>query len=298
MSMLTTGVFEGGGVRGIALAGAAAAGIDKGYTFDRLVGTSAGAIVSALVVAGYDADELRDIVSRVEWPVLGGNRSGFRKNLAMIRRLGFQSGRRLERLLRDLLSEKGVRHFGDIPERSLRVVATDLNHGRGVVFPDVLPSLGYDPAGFSVAKAVLMSASVPFVFEPVRIVDRVNGEELLMADGAMTARFPSQLVPRDGSAIGFRLRLPDESHVHKIINGPVSLATAVIGAGITAREDLPPLCGPLARIVEVVVDQDSLDFEVTPSRARELFDVGYMAADRQLEPLGEEHVPVDKDFVP
>lgn len=298
MSRSTTGVFEGGGIRGIALAGAAAAGIDKGYTFDRLVGTSAGAIVSALVASGYNADELRDVVSQVEWPDLGGHRSSFRKNLAMVRRLGFQSGRRLERLVRDLLSVKGVRHFGDIPEQSLRVVATDLNHGRGLVFPDVLPSLGYNPADFSVAKAVLMSASVPFVFEPVRIVDRVNGEELLMADGAMTARFPSQLVPRDGSAIGFRLRLPVESHFHKTINGPVSLATAVIGAGITAREDLPPLCGPLARMVEVVVDQDSLDFDVSPGRARELFDVGYAAADGQLEPLGVENASVDRDFMP
>jgi len=298
MSTSRTGVFEGGGVRGIALAGAAAAAIDNGYRFDRLVGTSAGAIVSSLVAAGYTSSELREAVVGVDWPSLLGNKSGLRKNFAMVRRLGFHPGRRLERVLRELLARKGVHRFGDMPDHALRVVATDLNHGRGLVFPDALPSLGYSPGEFSVSKAVLMSASVPFVFQPVRIFDRVNEEELLMADGAMTARFPAQLVPRDGSAIGFRLRLPTHTHHHMTITGPVSLATAVIGAGITAREDLPPVCGPLAHVVEIIVDQDSLDFDVSPRRARQLFDVGYAAAMDQLVSSTGEFAPADKDFVP
>ena len=82
------------------------------------------------------------------------------------------------------------------------------------------------------------------------------------------------------------------------ITGPVSLATAVIGAGITAREDLPPVCGPLAHVVEIIVDQDSLDFDVSPRRARQLFDVGYAAAMAQLVSSTGELAPADKDFVP
>ena len=54
------GVFEGGGVRGIALAGAAAATLDRGYSFHRAVGTSAGALVAALLVSGYGPDELAE----------------------------------------------------------------------------------------------------------------------------------------------------------------------------------------------------------------------------------------------
>jgi len=142
-----------------------------------------------------------------------------------------------------------------------------------------------------------MSASVPFVFEPVRILDRINDEELLMADGAMTARFPSQLVPRDGSVIGFRLCHPAHLHHHKMINGPVSLATAVISAGITAREDLPPLCGPLQNVVEVVVDQDSLDFDVSPDQAQALFETGYQTASERLANVGTERGQTHKDFV-
>ena len=56
MEQTVNGVFVGGGVHGIALAGAAAAALDAGYRFDHLVGTSAGALVAALL-AGYTADE-------------------------------------------------------------------------------------------------------------------------------------------------------------------------------------------------------------------------------------------------
>lgn len=291
MQETITGVFEGGGVRGIALAGAAAAALDEGYRFDQTVGTSAGAIVASLVAAGFGPRELRQAVTEVDWPRLT-RKSALRKNISMMFRLGFHSGSKLEALLRRLLGSKGVRGFGDLPEGSLMVVATDLIHGRGIVLPNDLPGLGHDPRGFSVARAVLMSSSVPFVFEPVRLADRVNGEELLMADGAMTARFPAQLVPRNPSSIGFRLRPPPDHHPHHDIKGPVSLATAVIGAGISAREDLPPLCGPLERLIEVVVEHDSLDFDVSPTQAADLFDLGYAAALNQLRALSHGLPPV------
>ena len=52
-------VLEGGGVKGIGLLGAVLALADAGYTFPRVAGTSAGAIVTALVAAyqtaGLDA---------------------------------------------------------------------------------------------------------------------------------------------------------------------------------------------------------------------------------------------------
>lgn len=52
--------FEGGGAKGAVFIGAIAALEDRGYTPRRLVGTSAGAVMAALVAAGYRADELAD----------------------------------------------------------------------------------------------------------------------------------------------------------------------------------------------------------------------------------------------
>src|SRR5688572_15254596 len=48
------GVFEGGGVRGAAHAGAYAAARRAGIQFGRVAGTSAGSIVAALIAAGAD----------------------------------------------------------------------------------------------------------------------------------------------------------------------------------------------------------------------------------------------------
>jgi NTE family protein len=55
-------VLEGGGVKGVALVGALAALEDQGYIPQNIAGTSVGAILGALLAAGYTAAELRDIM--------------------------------------------------------------------------------------------------------------------------------------------------------------------------------------------------------------------------------------------
>src|SRR3954447_23935895 len=62
-------VFEGGGVKGIAFAGAiAAAEKDAGVEeWVNLAGTSAGSIVSALLVAGYDGAGLQKILGEAKY---------------------------------------------------------------------------------------------------------------------------------------------------------------------------------------------------------------------------------------
>lgn len=52
-------VFEGGGAKGLAFAGAIEAFEDAGHQPGRLMGTSAGAITAALLAAGYTIDEIR-----------------------------------------------------------------------------------------------------------------------------------------------------------------------------------------------------------------------------------------------
>ena len=56
-------VFEGGGVKGIALAGALSVLEERGYLPQNTAGASAGAIVAALLVAGYGAGELKSIIA-------------------------------------------------------------------------------------------------------------------------------------------------------------------------------------------------------------------------------------------
>jgi NTE family protein len=51
-------VFEGGGAKGMVFVGALQEFERRGHTYDRLLGTSAGAISAALVAAGYTTDEM------------------------------------------------------------------------------------------------------------------------------------------------------------------------------------------------------------------------------------------------
>ncbi len=284
---MITGVFEGGGIKGLALAGAASAAIDNGNEFHRAIGTSAGAMVASLVIVGYRGEELRDTVCSIDWPSLldaGPIASipGIGKHLAMVFRKGLYRGDRLESVWADLLAQKGVRTFGDLPRDALTIVATDLEHARGLTLPDDLPRYGHEPSEFSVATAVRMSATVPFLFQPVPMLDATTGEQILVVDGAMTSKFPVQLATRGPDVVGFRLTSPEGNHTHTTVKGPVSLARAVMGSGISARESLPVLCGRLQNIVEIPVAHDSLDFDITPEDAGALYQIGYDVASRQF----------------
>ena len=56
--MRAFGVFQGGGAKGYAHLGALSAAEDRGIQFERVAGTSAGAIVASLVACGYTSQEL------------------------------------------------------------------------------------------------------------------------------------------------------------------------------------------------------------------------------------------------
>ena len=60
-------VLEGGGIKGLGLVGAVLRLMREGYTFPRVAGTSAGAIVGAFVAAGITADELAEVMDRLDY---------------------------------------------------------------------------------------------------------------------------------------------------------------------------------------------------------------------------------------
>jgi NTE family protein len=177
-------VFEGGGVKGIGLVGAVAATEARGFVFENVAGTSAGAIVAALVAAGYSAAELeremkavdyrkfrdKDLLDRI--PVLGPALSlGFER--------GIYEGAYFERWLDGLLAEKGKRTFGDLvmPEYAddprfrykLQVIAADISRGKLLVLPRDIGDYGLEPDELGIARAVRMS--IPFFFEPVKLAE-------------------------------------------------------------------------------------------------------------------------------
>ena len=57
-NLMADAVFEGGGVKGIGLVGAVAVAEERGYQWVNIAGTSAGAIVAALLAVGYSVAEI------------------------------------------------------------------------------------------------------------------------------------------------------------------------------------------------------------------------------------------------
>ncbi|MED4463824.1 patatin-like phospholipase family protein [Metabacillus fastidiosus] len=187
------GVFSGGGIKGFALIGAYKAIEKRGFQFVRLAGTSAGAIIAAFIAAGYRSEEISEMMEELDLEQFLDERKSiiplkFMKWLLLYWRLGLYKGAKLEEWLEEKLKQKGIETFGDLPPESLRVIASDLTNGKLIVIPDDLPNYGFDSERFSVAKAVRMSCSLPYFFEPVRLAasDGAN----IIVDGAILSNFP------------------------------------------------------------------------------------------------------------
>ena len=105
-------VFEGGGVRGIAHVGAVRILEKSGYRLRFFAGSSAGAIVAALLAAGYTPDELQEILMGLDFTQFlhetGVARLGaVGKAASLLTRFGLYDADLFERWLSDLLAKRG-----------------------------------------------------------------------------------------------------------------------------------------------------------------------------------------------
>ncbi|HZG71880.1 MAG TPA: patatin-like phospholipase family protein [Chondromyces sp.] len=217
--MIIDGVFSGGGIKGFALIGAYQAIEEKGYSFARLAGTSAGSIIAAFIAAGYTSKEiinLLDEVDLVEFLETGIWEFSFLKWVKVYLKLGLYKADKLEEWLEKSLAAKGVRTFSDLPPDGLKVIASDLTNGRLLVLPDDLLNYKIDPRSFSVARAVRMSCSIPYFFEPTKL--RSPDGKAVIVDGGVLSNFPMWLFDKDEKkprpVLGIKLS-PQQSEMPK-----------------------------------------------------------------------------------
>ena len=112
-------VFEGGGVKGIGLAGALATLEEREYGPQNIAGTSAGAITAALLAAGYTAEELRDIIVSLDYRQFQDRAWEDKvplveRSLSLLLDLGLFEGDRFLAWIGERLSAKGVHTFADL----------------------------------------------------------------------------------------------------------------------------------------------------------------------------------------
>lgn len=197
-------VFEGGGVKGIGLAGAYYHLSQQGFRPERLAGTSAGAITAALVAAGYTGEEMKRLVLEEMRFAPFADRPRFPGSqlLELTEHQGLHPGKYFQDWMRERLAAKGVRTFGDLrhPDASdedpstrdhrLQVIASDVSRHRLLVLPRDAGELGLDPDELEVALAVRMSMSIPMFFDPVRHRNPKHPHEHLIVDGGLLSNFP------------------------------------------------------------------------------------------------------------
>lgn len=243
--MLIDGVFSGGGLKGFALVGAYQVLEEKGYQFERVAGTSAGAILASFIAAGYSAKEIETLLDELDLAEFLDQRKiifplPFMKWLRLYWRLGMYQGKVLEQWIFDKLAKKGIYSFADLPVGALKLVASDLTNGKMIVLPDDLESYGISPESFPVARAVRMSCSIPFFFEPIKM--KVQTGETIVVDGGVLSNFPMWLFKDDDRnrkrpIIGLKLSRSKEEVGGYDIKNALQLFEALFSTMKNAHDD-------------------------------------------------------------
>ncbi|WP_042355080.1 patatin-like phospholipase family protein [Bacillus rubiinfantis] len=285
------GVFSGGGIKGFALVGALEEIESRGFKFVRVAGTSAGSIIAAFIAAGYSSKEIYQLISELDPADFLDARKTivplkFTKWLLLYWRLGLYKGNQLEKWLQEKLEVKGLRTFSDLPPKSLRVIASDLTNGQMVVLPDDLEKYGIVPGAFSIAKAIRMSCSIPYFFEPVKLRS-VNGLNLLV-DGGVLSNFPMWLFDKDQvkkvrPVLGIKLSAIEYEHEkHKISNG-IELFGALFETMKDAHDSRYISKKHVDNIIFIPMEAVfTTEFQLTNEKKKLLVDIGRQHAKRFL----------------
>src|SRR3989344_1272490 len=291
-------VFEGGGVKGTALVGAIAKTFELGYTFSYVAGTSAGAIVASLIAAGYKATELKNILDGVDYlkfmdegpedkiPLVG-------KVVSIISQKGIYEGDYFESWLRDLLARKNVKTFRDLRVKNLRkdarypyslqVIASDVSRGKLLVLPGDFRDYGLNPDDVEVARAVRMSMSIPYFYEPATLP--YAGGKSFIVDGGILSNFPVWIYDEDPMypevpTFGYKLVDPDEGRPHKI-DGPVSLFDALFATMMEAHDARYIEDADFMRAIPIpTLGVQTTDFNISSEKKGALYSAGYEAAEK------------------
>ncbi len=182
----TLGVFQGGGCRAAAFAGAYEVAQQAGVSFVEVAGTSAGSIAAALVAAGASPSKLQEMLRQLDFTKFEAPKT--RRKVGMLLRIVewalslrrwsgldiggvvFHDGMYSSKYIEDWMEERLRFVIGKDLDRPIRfkdlpiplsVVATDISSRAVKVWSSK------NTAEESVAMAVRASCSIPIYFQPV-----------------------------------------------------------------------------------------------------------------------------------
>lgn len=289
--MFIDGVFAGGGLKGFALVGAYQVLEEKGYRFKRVAGTSAGAILACFIAAGYTGKEIEQMMVEEDLQSLLDTRKTivpipFMKWLTLYWRMGLYQGKALEDWFFEKLSVKGLYTFSDLPPGSLKLVASDLTHGKMIVLPDDLVHYGIEPGMFPIARALRMSCNIPFFFEPVRF--KAPTGETIVVDGGVLSNFPMWIFDdangrRERPLVGMKLSHRKDDMGGREITNALNLFEALFSTMKNAHDERYISRKHEKDIIFIPVEQYSAtQFNMEDEQKDELIEIGRLRAKQFL----------------
>jgi len=176
-------ILQGGGVKGLSYIGALRYLEEQGYKIKNIAGSSIGSVIGCLIIAGYNSYELEDIINQLDYKMFLSKNS-FSK---FLKTGSLFSTRKLEQYLNNLLLNKNIQYFSDIKIGNYykaTFICTSLKHKRIFVLPYDLKLLNIDPDTFPIAKAVIMSCSIPFFYDAYKVSNEY------FYDGGISDNYP------------------------------------------------------------------------------------------------------------
>ena len=309
-------VLEGGGIKGLGLVGAVLRLMRDGYTFPRVAGTSAGAIVAAFVAAGITAEELADVMDRLDYRRVPDRAPPgiplVSEGISLLGNRGAYEGDYVRDFVHEELARLGVTTFGQLrrtdrradrnlePYRRYKLVvtATDVTRGRLLRLPWDYGRLNLDPDEQLVADAVRASMSIPLYFEPVTLRDGTTGEPTTLVDGGVLSNFPIEIFDRTDSAnprwptLGVKVIPQLPAGNAQLFPGialprlpPVHLLEQVVATAMVGH-DQTYLERPCVRRRAIQVDTGAIgivEFDASPQKRAAVAANGDKAAERFLD---------------
>jgi len=193
-------------------------------------------------------------------------------------KLGLYKGDALEKWIASILAKKGIETFADIPYQSLRIIVSDITNGQLVILPDDLDKYGMNPLEFSIAKAVRMSCSIPYFFEPVKLYH--ERKKSLFVDGSVLSNFPIWLFDSENSkkvrpVLGLKLSANDSGNAQQDIDNAIELFGALFKTMKDAHDSRYITKKHVKNIMFIPMKGVSAtDFVLTEKHKEELFDHG------------------------
>ncbi len=240
-------VLSGGGTRGFAHLGLLQALNDAGIYPDVISGTSAGALAGVLYADGYTPREILNMLN-------SGSRLDFMR--PAMPREGLLQIRGVIKILKANLRAKNFEEL-KIP---LYVAATDLNNGKAEYF-----SKG------ELLCAVIASASIPVLFQPVLIND------IQYVDGGVLDNLPVR--PIEGRCSFLIGSFVNPVGYSEKISGLISIAERTFMLSMSKE-----IIEKAKRFDLFVAPPELKDYKILdPEKADELFSVGYQATMEKLK---------------